>query len=223
MASQLPDHNKAGSANRNVDATIGSGEQFHSRRERDEPMEAGGVSQSIPQNLASRADFHVQHKPGVLVGNDTKPEFQAQTLPPGTAPKSQTFEPNPVDTAPPTLQSRPDDQIERDATQAQPLDMPGATSGAVHTGLGHPGQGQTSRELRHDGAQHSGQGGYEGLKSTAAAKVTDPRDPLQADQRALDKDEAAPGQRGNVGGPAAEDRIPEGSERVAVENKLERK
>ena len=27
----------------------------------------------------------------------------------------------------------------------------GATSGDVHTGLGHPGVGQTSAEIRHDG------------------------------------------------------------------------
>lgn len=29
--------------------------------------------------------------------------------------------------------------------------MPGATSADVHTGLGHPGQGQTSNELQHGG------------------------------------------------------------------------
>jgi hypothetical protein len=43
--------------------------------------------------------------------------------------------------------------------------MPGATSASVHTGLGHPGQGQTSNELRHDGKHTSSReaAGLEGV------------------------------------------------------------
>lgn len=32
--------------------------------------------------------------------------------------------------------------------------LTGATSSDVHAGLGHPGQGQTSSELHHDGEHH---------------------------------------------------------------------
>jgi hypothetical protein len=35
-----------------------------------------------------------QHAPGVKVGNDAAPEFNAQTLPAGTAPSDRTFAPN---------------------------------------------------------------------------------------------------------------------------------
>jgi hypothetical protein len=64
-------------------------------------------------------------------------------------------------------------------------------------------------------------GGFEGLKSGAQGKTVDPHDPAHAGQRALDKEEAEVG-RGNVGGPAAEERLPEGAETVARENKLGR-
>lgn len=32
--------------------------------------------------------------------------------------------------------------------------MPGATSADVHTGYGHPGQGQTTAEIKHEGKSH---------------------------------------------------------------------
>ena len=56
-----------------------------------------------------------QHQPGQLVGNDTVPEFNAKTLPPGTAPKQNTFQPNPVDDAPPIQQELKD--VDADAPQ----------------------------------------------------------------------------------------------------------
>ena len=70
----------------------------------------------------------------------------------------------------------------------------GATSGDVHTGMGHPGQGQTSNELRHDG-QHTRKnpGGYGGGLAGVGASVpssnqmTDER--TQVSQRAYEKEE----------------------------------
>lgn len=93
----------------------------------------------------------------------------------------------------------------------------------MHTGLGHPGQGQTSTEIRHDGSHGRKKEGH-GLAGVGASgvgndsKVVDGRDPEFANQRALDKEEGAlAGQRGTVGGPAAEERLPETAETVARE------
>ncbi|KAF1343933.1 hypothetical protein BDV97DRAFT_373496 [Delphinella strobiligena] len=99
------------------------------------------------------------HKPGVLVGNDAKPEFHVQTLPAGTAPPSKTFEPQ-NETERPPYAADPD---AKPPTASETLG--GATSGDVHTGLGHPGQGQSSQELHHDGQpgrKNPGAGGAEG-------------------------------------------------------------
>lgn len=87
----------------------------------------------------------------------------------------------------------------------------GATSADVHKGYGHPGQGQTSTELRHDG-QHGRKKEPLGLQRIAddpvpaTNQMADPR--IDQTQRALDKDEAQPG-RGDKGSRAAEDLPPE--------------
>lgn len=196
------------SAGRNTEAVSnqmpsgGSGE-FHSSVERDEPLTTHGVS-SHPNNVHCSLLTAQQHKPGVLVGNDAAPEFSAQTLPAGSAPESKTFQPQNDADIPPPQQGVP---------QASATDFPGATSGDVNTGLGKPVQGQTSNELRHD-TQRTG--GLDGLKSGAQGKTVDAHDPLHADQRALDKDEAVVG-RSDV--PSAEERIPESSESVSAERK----
>ncbi|EMC92209.1 hypothetical protein BAUCODRAFT_27538 [Baudoinia panamericana UAMH 10762] len=201
------------STTRNTDAVSnqmpggGSGE-FHSKIERDEPLTTHG------------------HKPGVLVGNDAAPEFSAKTLPPGSAPADRTFKPNNASDIPPSQQYRPDSEIEADAPQASASDtLGGATSGEVHTGIGKPIQGQSSKELHHDGQSgRKGQsgGGLEGLASgVEGSKTVDAHDPQFAGQRAMDKDEAVIG-RGNVGGAAAQDREPESATTVATENKLGR-
>jgi hypothetical protein len=94
--------------------------------------------------------------------------------------------------------------------------LQGATSGDVHTGLGHPGQGQTSQELR-DGSK--GATGLAGLSSQTDKPAQNDKvsgsDPAFAHQR--NHDDVPTGQRGNVGGPAAQEREPETSERVAAE------
>jgi len=155
------------------------------------------------------------------MGNDARPEFNAQILPPGSAPSDRTFRPTDNSEVPPVTQTDNNDSA---VSQPPPNDFPGATSGDVHTGLGHPGQGQTSTELRHDG-QHTrkkiGSGGTDGLQHGAQGKTVDPHDPKFAGQRALDKDDAQVG-RGSLGGPAAEERLPESSETVAAENKIGR-
>merc|ERR1711963_917810 len=69
------------------------------------------------------------HQPGKLVGNDAAPEFNAQTLPAGSAPASSTYTPDP-------------DLNNQRMYQAASSTIGGATSADVHTGLGHPGQGQ---------------------------------------------------------------------------------
>ncbi|KAK5116419.1 hypothetical protein LTR62_007966 [Meristemomyces frigidus] len=199
----MASNEKTGSANRNTDALAGqqqnggSGE-FSSRIGRDEPMQTGG------------------HQPGKLVGNDAVPEFNAETLPAGTAPADRTFKPNPTDTTPPSQQSRDSSSIEADAEQASALDMPGATSGSVNTGVGKPVQGQTSSELRDNKSSDTG---LDGIKSGAQGKTVDPRQPENANQRALDKDDAQgkTGGRGTVGGAPAQEREPETASGVATE------
>ncbi|KAK7525861.1 uncharacterized protein IWZ02DRAFT_431388 [Phyllosticta citriasiana] len=191
------------SAIRDENATKGVSNQpgeFSSRVPPSEPLETGG------------------HKPGVLASeNDRAPEFHAQAYPPGSAPTSKTYEPNPdpADTATGSAHASAADTI------------PGSTSASVHTGLGHPGAGQTSSELRHDGQKHRdhqrgglaglAQGGIVGNKGEAVCGKV----PGFESQRGLDKElgdgSASVGQRGNTGGPAAEERFPVSSEQLASE------
>ncbi|KAF2718739.1 hypothetical protein K431DRAFT_348468 [Polychaeton citri CBS 116435] len=160
----------------------GSGE-IHARVPRDEPITTSG------------------HKPGKLVGNDAVPEFSAQTLPAGSAPADRTFQPNTGSEVPP---------VDPSGTASASETLGGATSAEVHTGLGHPGQGQTSQELHHDGQAGRKNPGssLEGVGATVKQSGINAHDPAFANQRALDKDEAVVG-RGNVGGPPAEERLPE--------------
>ncbi|KAI9781577.1 MAG: hypothetical protein M1816_002250 [Peltula sp. TS41687] len=132
-------------------------------------------------------------------------EFHGKVLPPGSAPKDSTFDPN-ADDGP--SQAANSDVAEDAQTSAMDT-IGGATSADVHRGYGHPGQGQTSTELRHDG-QHGRKSEPLGLagvtSSTATNQAADPR--IDQTQRALDKDEAQPG-RGDKGAEAAEDIAPE--------------
>lgn len=143
-----------------------------------------------------------QHQPGKLVSEaDRAPEFHAETLPAGTAPSKDTYTPN------------PDINNQKTFTSASST-LVGADSGSVHTGLGHPGSGQTSQSL-HDNSSHSGgSGGLAGLKENyVQGNVADLKDdPKHAKQRNLGRDEA--GTRGNVGGPAAQEMEPESAAQV---------
>jgi len=110
-------------AARNPDSMTNAQGEFHPRMPRSEPLEKSG------------------HQIGQQVGNDAVPEFHTKVLPAGSAPASKTYQPNPVNEIPGQA-NNPDARSE--ATGA--LDMPGATSADVHTGYGHPGQGQTSSD-----------------------------------------------------------------------------
>lgn len=139
----------------------------------------------------------------MLVGNDAVPEFNAKTLPPGSAPASKTFQPNVEGSA---------DQSQTDFEGHPAAGDIGSTSADVHTGLGHPGSGMTSQEM------HSKTNQKQGIEGAGARKVLqtgfDASDPKFAHHRTEDSDVAVTG-RGNVGGPAAEERIPESAESVA--------
>ncbi|PVI04769.1 hypothetical protein DM02DRAFT_495141, partial [Periconia macrospinosa] len=132
------------------------------------------------------------HKPGVKASPaDHVPEFHAKTLPPGSAPPSSTYTPNP------DLNGQ---GIHVEASET----ITGATSADVHDHLGHPGAGMSSQEL-HDNRRPPNSN-YVGLKPVSVKndKVTG-KDPLFAHQRNLG--DVPAGQRG--GQPAAEERYPE--------------
>lgn len=96
-------------------------------------------------------------------------------------------------------------------------ELGGTDSAAVHQSMGAPGSGQTSAEL-HDKSK-SGQS-IEGVgKQSVLQSSVDTKDPKMAQHRNLADDNAAPGQRGTVGGASAEDRVPVSSEQVAGERK----
>ncbi|KAI9660678.1 MAG: hypothetical protein M1821_010030 [Bathelium mastoideum] len=195
------------SASRNADSVANQGE-FSSRVERDEPMTTHG------------------HKPGVLASErDRAPEFSAQTLPAGSAPADRTFAPNPTSEVPNLAQSTTTAAdtsagTEEDTLRSKASDtLGGASSADVHTGLGHPGQGQSSAEVRHEGKSHRAhQGsGLEGVGTSGGpatgGRGVDARLPEFAGQRGLDKDEVEGGTRGTIGGLAAQERVPEGNEK----------
>lgn len=108
------------------------------------------------------------------------PEFHAKTLPPGTAPKESTFKPNPVNEIPGQA-NNPDTGRShgKEATGVSAQDtIVGATSADVHTGLGHPGSGQTAadnKNKRDPATNQIGQGeggsGLTGEPDAAAQKL----------------------------------------------------
>lgn len=145
-----------------------------------------------------------QHAPGVKVGNDAVPEFNAETYPPGTAPRENTFEPNPVNEVPGQAQN-PSAQ----ATTAASDTIPGATSADVHQGLGHPGSGQTSQELH--GTHKKDRSGLTGV----GANLTDPIHQNHHDRPY----ETGIHGKSNTDYPSAQDQPPVSAEHVASERK----
>jgi hypothetical protein len=94
--------------------------------------------------------------------------------------------------------------------------MPGATSADVHTGLGHPGSGMTSREIRH-GGQHGRKSERVGVAKYGTAGVAQGSQELgganpsnDARQRGLQNDmpREAMGTRGDKDSSLAEDLPP---------------
>lgn len=134
------------SASKNADAMNSKQGEFRSRVAPSEPLTTKGVSTPRRSLHHARAFAYIwKHAPGVLVGNDRKPEFHAETHPPGTAPAEASFQANPdVGEAPGHYNA-----------QYGIEGIPGATSKDVHTGLGHPGSGMTSKEA-HGGKRERG-------------------------------------------------------------------
>ena len=132
-------------------------------------------------------------------------------LPAGSAPADKTFKPQ-NDLEVPPVGMQPGDELH----EATAPTVGETTSADVHTGLGHPGDGMSSKEIRHDGDTSGGKS-LEGVgASTREFKTVDERDPKMKQHRALDNDEAEVG-RGTTGGPAAEEREPVSAETVAAE------
>ncbi|KAI4176668.1 MAG: hypothetical protein LQ343_000960 [Gyalolechia ehrenbergii] len=159
-------------ASRNPDSMTNAQGEFQPHKPRDEPLTTHG------------------HKPGVLVGNDTAPEFSAKTLPPGSAPADRTFKPNNISEVPgqadnpDVLRSHGKESTHTTASST----LGGATSGDVYQGLGKPMQGQSSSEL-HD--RQSRGGGLAGVGASGAAsgnQMADER--MQPSQRGLEKEGA---------------------------------
>ncbi|KAF7560442.1 hypothetical protein G7046_g3698 [Stylonectria norvegica] len=138
---------------------------------------------------------HKGHGAGIHVGNDAVPEFHAETYPPGTAPKDRSFKPGESDSVMPV-----------DASDT----LQGITSGDAHRGPGHPGQGQSSREM-HGGKRKHPEAGLEGVGANA-------HDPIH--EMGFDSDHPK-GQRGDniENRPSAEELLPTTAEDVAKENK----
>ncbi|CEL05602.1 hypothetical protein ASPCAL06720 [Aspergillus calidoustus] len=125
-----------------------------------------------------------KHAPGEKASPyDYKPEFSMETHPPGTAPAGSSFKPNPIDHPgeqalnPNVERSHGKESVKTTAEQT----LMGATSKDVYKGFGHPGSGQTSTEIRHDG-QHKRKNPGRGLDA-----------PLQTDPRLSQKPTAASG------------------------------
>jgi len=155
-----------------------------------------------PSRPGDQPDFRGGNQLGVKAyPSDFVPESPVRTLPPGTAPPESTFAPQNTYNV---LAGEPQ-------RLADPLDFPGgSTSKDVHKGLGHPGQGMTNQEIRHDG-QHGRSKQDQGLAKHGAYDLSrggdqlgraDPR--VDEDQRGLGKDVKG-GERGNKGEKTAVD------------------
>lgn len=221
-------------AAKNPDSMGNAQGEFTPRKPRDEPLETHGVSclplhslgdssllvpppqRPLPPLPSSCQLTNLQHQPGQKTSAaDFAPEFCAQTLPAGTAPEAATYQPNPVSEVPgqadneDVLRGHGQGSVRTDALST----LGGATSADVHTGLGHPAQGQTSSETRGDrhaskGAHATGGGGLRG------------DDGLDPEFRRLQQDDnhpAGPASGHNVARDGAEAMIPVGADEVAAE------
>lgn len=141
-------------------------------------------------------------------------------FPPGTAPASNSYTPRPNETGSQALNPNVERGHGKESVKTNPGDtLMGATSKDVHTGLGHPGSGQTSTELRHDG-QHGRKNPGVGLEGVGASMEGNFGRTMPS-QRGIDRDQAKPNQRGDKGALAAEDREPEGAKTLDNEWRYE--
>ncbi|KAJ5625263.1 hypothetical protein N7510_001572 [Penicillium lagena] len=150
------------------------------------------------------------HQPGRKVNEaDQRPTFEAQTFPEGTAPASSSHVPNPISN--PGSQALNPDVLRahgKESVHTAPGDtLTGSTSADVHRGLGKPVQGQTSTEIRHEGAhgRKKQPSGLEGVGANYDDRGIERQFP---DQRGLEKEQNVSGLRGNKAERAAEDMDP---------------
>ena len=114
----------------------------------------------------------------------------------------------------------PDRTHGKESTRTDPAaTLTGATSKDVHTGLGHPGSGQTSTEIRHEGA-HGRKKQSAGLEGVGAFRE-DKFERNLPDQRGIEREQNASGHRGNKGVLGAENIQPESADTLASEWKYE--
>ncbi|KAL9598547.1 MAG: hypothetical protein Q9219_004449 [cf. Caloplaca sp. 3 TL-2023] len=181
-------------ASRNPDSMTNAQGEFQPHKPRDEPSTTTGLPlPSLPPLITNTLPSPFsQHQPGKLVGNDAVPEFSAKTLPPGSAPVSNTFQPNNLSETPgqannpDVLRSHGKESTHTTASST----LGGATSGDMYQGLGKPVQGQSSSELR--GAVGEREGGMVGVGGAGGVpsgnQMVDER--VQAGQRGLEKEGA---------------------------------
>jgi hypothetical protein len=156
------------------------------------------------------------------------PEFRAKTYPPGTAPKEDSYQPNPIHEVP--GQALNPDATAETGGRTGALDMPGATSGEVYSQstFARPMQGQTGREAHsqmpgrkgepkmHAGKRKKERSGLEGVGATASTSD----ETVEGRARALGADLPEGVERGVRGtGPAAEEMIPASAAEVAAEKR----
>ena len=150
-----------------------------------------------------------------MVGNDAAPEFHAKVLPPGSAPAENTFQPNPINEVP--GQADNENVLRghgKESTKTSALDsIPGATSGDVHKGLGHPGQGQTSADKDVSGRSGLMGVGASGVQSGMGG--VDER--TDASQRGIEKEGSRTKDTVGEFAAGAEERLPATADEVAAE------
>lgn len=101
---------------------------------------------------------------------DNKPEFHAEAYPPGTAPSSKAYEPQPNDVGSQALNPNVERGHGKESTKTTAgSTLGGPTSQDLDTGLGKPMQGQTSTEIRHEGHHHRRNDGS-GLEGVGASQ-----------------------------------------------------
>jgi hypothetical protein len=157
-----------------------------------------------------------QHQLGQQVGNEGVPEFRAETHRAGTAPKKDTYQPNPIHETPGQAMNALADESGRTGA----LEMPGATSGDVHKAstFARPMEGQTLREQRgaHAGPNKKERSGLEGVGVTPSTSD----ETVEGRVRALGADLPEGVERGIRGkGPGAEETNPASAAEVASEKR----
>lgn len=164
-------------------------------------------------NLPSLTYTAHQHQLGQQVGNEAVPEFRAETHAPGSAPKKDSHQPNPIREVP----GQALNPLANESGRTGALEMPGATSGEVHNAstFARPMEGQTLREQHgaHAGKNKKERSGLEGVGATPSTDET-----VEGRARALGADLPEGVERGIRGErPGAEGMNPASAAEVASE------